>query len=165
MSSDRRWLLNKKTFSVLRALGPGTEERWKYIYVGPKGVTATDTIALIRVSLPNTMVALPAANIFDAATFKKLMPTEQDAIVTMPEGLEAKTSGLYTVPNHDATIPKPEDQTATIAVNARRLIDVLKAALEVTEHARGLVRLRFYKDTLRIDAHRDNGGQIGRAHV
>jgi hypothetical protein len=79
--------------------------------------------------------------------------------VTMPEGLPAKTTGQYTVPNHDVTIPKPEDQTATITVDAARLIELLKAAMEVTEHNKNLVRLRFYKDFIRIDAHRDVGGQ------
>ena len=77
MSSDRRWLLNKKTFSVLRALGPGADDQWKYIYVGPKGVTATDTITLIRVSLPKISPSSQptTATIFDAATFNKFMPS------------------------------------------------------------------------------------------
>jgi len=161
--SNRRWILNRKCFAALRAIGDGTDKRWNYIHVGPKGVTCTDTVSLIRVTLPDQQqgvntVAEPA--IFDFETAKKMsVGTKADGTVTMPEGLPAKTTGQFTVPNHDVTIPKPEDQTATITVDAKRLIELLKAAMEVTEHNKNLVRLRFYKDFIRIDAHRDVGGQ------
>jgi hypothetical protein len=78
----------------------------------------------------------------------------------MPEGLEAKTTGDYTVPNFDVGIPDPQDQMCTITINANRLIDILKGAVEVTDHSRALVRLRLYRDNfIRVDSHRDNGGQ------
>jgi hypothetical protein len=161
--SDRRWILNRKCFAALRAIGEGTDKRWKYIHVGPKGVTCTDTVSLIRVTTPivhgdaNTPTE-PA--IFDFDQAKKLSKGlgASDSI-PMPEGLPAKTTGQFTVPNHDVTIPRPEDQTATITVDAERLVELLKAAMEVTEHNKHLVRLRFYKDFIRIDSHRDIGGQ------
>ena len=158
--SDRRWILNKKCFAALRAIGDATDRRWKYIHVGPKGVTCTDTVSLIRVSGCAVHEGQPEPAIFDYETAKKLAcDMERADNVTMPEGLPAKTTGQYTVPNHDITIPKPEDQTATLTVDAGRLIELLKAAMEVTEHNKNLVRLRFYNDFIRIDAHRDTGGQ------
>jgi len=161
--SDRRWILNRKCFAALRAIGDGTDKRWNYIHVGPKGVTCTDTVSLIRVTLPtengvNNNLNEPV--IYDYETTQKLAKTVSGkGQIEMPEGLPAKTTGQYTVPNHDVTIPKPEDQTATITVDAARLVELLKAAMEVTEHNKHLVRLRFYKDFIRIDAHRDVGGQ------
>lgn len=159
--SDRRWILNRKCFAALRAIGDGTDKRWKYVHVGPKGVTCTDTVSLIRVTTPvlSNDSDTPSA-IFDYETAKRMSKeTSADGTVTMPVGLPAKTTGQYTVPNHDVTIPKPEDQTATITVDAKRLIELLKAAMEVTEHNKHLVRLRFYKEFIRVDAHRDTGGQ------
>jgi hypothetical protein len=162
--SDRRWILNRKCFAALRAIGDGTDKRWNYIHVGPKGVTATDTVSLIRVTLPTAnginQVGANEPAIFDYDTMKTLSKSGFGVgQIEMPEGLPAKTTGQYTVPNHDVTIPKPEDQTATITVDAERLVELLKAAMEVTEHNKHLVRLRFYKDFIRIDAHRDVGGQ------
>jgi hypothetical protein len=162
--SDRRWVLNRKCFSVLRAIGDGTDKRWNYVHVGPKGVTCTDTVSLIRVTLPTAnginQVGASEPAIFAYETMKSLAKSGfGEGQIEMPEGLPAKTTGQFTVPNHDVTIPKPEDQTATITVDAARLIELLKAAMEVTEHNKHLVRLRFYKDFIRIDAHRDVGGQ------
>jgi hypothetical protein len=159
MMSDRRYILNRKCFAALRAIGPGAESRWKYIHVSPKGVTCTDTVTLIRVTLPHSANEQGVDHaIYSYAQAKSLMPKSNSEIV-MPEGMEAKTSGKYTVPNFDVGIPEPKNQTATVTVNAERLIQLLKAAIEVTEHSRNLVRLRFYKDSIRIDAHRDKGGQ------
>lgn len=155
---DRRYILNRKCFSALKAIGPGAENRWKYMHVSPKGVTCTDTVSLIRVTLPESELNPTGPVIFDLDAVKKLQP-KGDEKVSMPEGMEAKTSGKYTVPNFDVGIPDPKNQTATVTVNAERLIQLLKAAMDVTEHSRNLVRLRFYKDSIRIDAHRDNGGQ------
>jgi hypothetical protein len=162
--SDRRWILNRKCFAALRAIGDGTDKRWNYVHVGPKGVTCTDTVSLIRVSLPTAnginQVGVNEPAIFDYDAMKTLSKSGFGVgQIEMPDGLPAKTTGQYTVPNHDVTIPKPEDQTATITVDAARLIELLKAAMEVTEHNKNLVRLRFYKDFIRIDAHRDVGGQ------
>ena len=162
--SDRRYVLNRKCFAALKAIGPGAENRWKYVHIGPKGVTCTDTVSLIRVTLPNlersgqSWAQAIDPVIYDLDTVKKLRP-KGDENVTMPEGMEAKTTGKYTVPNFDIGIPDPKNQTATITVNAERLVSLLKAAIEVTEHSRSLVRLRFFKDSIRIDAHRDTGGQ------
>ena len=168
MNGDRRWILNRKCFSVLRAIGDATDRRWKYVHVGPKGCTCTDTVSMIRVTLPESHTTSfqraagsdPEPAIFDYETAKKLAyDMGRDDTVTMPAGLPAQTTGQFTVPKHDVTIPKPEDQLATITVDAGRLIEILKGAVEVTEHNRRLVRLRFYKDGIRIDAHRDTGGQ------
>src|ERR1039458_4783851 len=122
--SDRRWILNRKCFAALRAMGNAADRRWKYIHVGPKGVTCTDTVSLIRVSLPKgngiNQVGASVPVIFDYETMKKLAASGfGNGQIEMPEGLLAKTTGQYTVPNYDVTIPKPEDQTATITVDAR----------------------------------------------
>lgn len=159
--SDRRYILNRKCFAALKAIGPGAENHWKYVHVSPKGVTCTDTVSLVRVTLPDQKLFQHGPTdpvIFDLDAAKKLVP-KGDEPVTMPEGMEAKTSGKYTVPNFDFGIPDPSNQTATVTVNAERLVQLLKAAMDVTEHSRNLVRLRFYKDSIRIDAHRDTGGQ------
>ena len=161
--SDRRWILNKKCFAALRAIGDATDRKWRYAHIGPKGVTCTDTVSLIRVSLPtehgvNTDPNTPT--IFEYEVVKKLANGQfGKGQIEMPEGLPAKTTGLFTVPNHDATVPRPEDQTATITVDAGRLIEILKGAMEVTDHNNNLIRLRFYQDFIRVDAHRDIGGQ------
>jgi hypothetical protein len=113
------------------------------------------------VSLPASQLAGdPKAAIFNYEQAKKLSANlKATEVVTMPEGMPAKTTGQYTVPNHDVTIPRPEDQTATITVDAGRLIELLKAAMEVTDHNKHLVRLRFYKEFIRVDAYRDAGAQ------
>jgi hypothetical protein len=159
-----RWVLNRKAFAAMRAIRADAPDRYKYIHVGPKGITATDTTAIVRVSLPATCVSpnvadLPEPRIFPLEHAKKLMPRGDDSVI-MPEGLEAKTTGDYTVPNFDVGIPDPQDQMCTITINANRLIDILKGAVEVTDHSRALVRLRLYRDNfIRVDSHRDNGGQ------
>ena len=155
---NRRYVLNRKCFAALKAIGSGAENRWKYVHVSPKGVLCTDTVSLIRVTLPDSNLTPTNPVIFDLDTAKKLMPKNDDG-VSMPEGMEAKTTGKYTVPNFDVGIPDPSNQTATVTVNAERLVQLLKAAMDVTEHSRNLVRLRFYKDSIRVDAHRDKGGQ------
>ncbi len=165
--SERRYLLNRKCWAVLQAIdniginAHPSEARWRYVLVSAKGVTATDTVSLIRITLPYTALPIPErATIFGYDTMAALAPPpEGDGTVMMPEGEEAKTSGKYIVPNHEASIPSPKGQVATITVNAARLVKLLQAAMEVTEHSRNLVRLRLYKDCLRIDAHRDHGGQ------
>jgi len=155
---NRRYILNRKCFAALRAIGPGAEDKWKYMHVGPKGCTCTDTVSLIRVTLPPTNASPDEAEVFPLDQAKKLAPKGDEA-TEMPAGLEAKSSGKYTVPNFDVSIPEPNKQTATLTVNAERLVSLLKAAMDVTDHSRNLVRLRFYNDSIRIDAHRDNGGQ------
>ncbi len=164
--SERRFLLNRKCWAALRTIDEisakahPSEARWRYVHVSAKGVTATDTVSLIRVTLPYTNMPIPAqAAIFDYDTMKELLPNGSQECVIMPEGEEAKTGGKFIVPNHDASIPLPKYQIATITVNAARLVTLLQAAMEVTEHSRNLVRLRLYKDCIRIDAHRDHGGQ------
>jgi hypothetical protein len=171
--SDRRFLLNRKCWAVLQAIdeiGPKahpSEARWRYVLVSSKGVIATDTVSLIRVTLPYTATPIPEQPaIFDYDTMESLRPKDTDNplnplgdFVVMPEGEEAKTSGKYIVPNHEASIPTPKSQIAVITVNAARLIRLLQAAMDVTEHSRNLVRLRLYKDCIRIDSHRDHGGQ------
>ena len=96
--------------------------------------------------------------IFPLDQAKSLAP-KGDESVSMPEGIEAKTTAKYKVPNHDVSITEPSKQAASITVNAERLVSILKAAMEVTEHSRNLVRIRLYGDQIRVDAHRDNGGQ------
>ena len=162
--NERRWILNKKAFAALRALnetyGAKDTEKWSYIHVSPKGVTATDTSSFIRVTLPKDREKDQPSEprIFSYDEAMALIP-KKDMDVVMPEGMEAKTSGAYIVPNYEMAIPEPKDQTATLTVNAKFLINMLKAACDVTNHSRSLVRLRFYGNRIRIDAHKDNGGQ------
>jgi hypothetical protein len=158
--SDRRYILNRKCFAALRAMG---KDKWEYLYCSPKGVICTDTTSLIRVTLPKFPVDVnpPEAVIFSAKTAKERESQVQDGkstSVEMPAGEEAK-SGKYSVPNLEAGITGPDKQTASITINARSLINLLEAACEVTEHSRSLVKLRFCGNSLRIDSHRLEGEQ------
>src|ERR1017187_3669926 len=85
--SDRRYILNRKCFAALKAIGPGAENRWKYIHVSPKGVTCTDTVSLVRVTLP-VIAGKPSSGashntdpvIYDLDTAKKLCPKGDETI-------------------------------------------------------------------------------------
>ncbi len=166
MSDERRYQLNRKAFAATRALGKGkdADPKWDYMYVSPKGVICTDRVALIRVSLPEQKNAPETACVFTGSVLEENKPKTGDELVTMPEGREAKCDGTLAVPNFSQAIPDPATQIASITVTAKHLIDVLKAACEVTDHARHLVRLRICGDgnknqQLRIDAHRDDEAQ------
>jgi hypothetical protein len=160
--SDRRYILNRKCLAALRAIGEG---KFEYAYVSPKGILCTNTNAIIRVTLPvcapldKSLPQQPTEPaIFTKETLVKLAPKD-DELIPMPEGLEAKTSGRFTVPNLEQGITDPNKQTAAIVVNAKTLIDLLTAACEVTEHSRKIVKLRFCGNNLRIDSHRLDGEQ------
>jgi hypothetical protein len=162
--SERRFILNKKCFAALRAIGEG---KFEYAFVGPKGILCTDTTSIIRVTLPTRSKATPTGNmfaptepqVFPKAVFDKIVPETQEEFVELPEGLEAKTSGRFTVPNLEQGIVDSNKQTASITVNAKSLIKLLQAAIEVTDHSRSLVKLRFCGNSLRIDAHRMENDQ------
>jgi hypothetical protein len=154
--SERRFILNKKCFAALHAMG---EDKFEYAFVGPKGILCTDTTSIIRVTLPkgqNTTLHEPV--IYTKDTLSKIKPEDEES-VSLPEGLEAKTSGRFTVPNLEQGIVDSNKQTASIVVNAKSLINLLKAAIEVTDHSRSLVKLRFCGNSLRIDAHRMENDQ------
>jgi hypothetical protein len=163
--SEPRYILNKKAFAATRVMpkGVNAETKWRYIHVSPVGVTCTDTSSIIRVSLPKQDNAPQAAQVFTPDMFEPLIPKSQDETVQMPEGLEAKSNGQLAVPSFNAAIPDPKTQVASITLSAKALIEVLKAACEVTDHARQLVRLRLCGEgknqQLRIDAHCDEDGQ------
>jgi hypothetical protein len=80
---ERRYVLNKRCFAVLRALRESTDRRWKYIHVGPEGVTATDSQSLMRVSLPTRLLPSlqPSAAIFDYETAKGILKTVGRAVL------------------------------------------------------------------------------------
>lgn len=162
---SERFILNKKAFAATRALARGkdADKKWDYMHVSKAGVICTDTTAIIRVSLPKQDNVPSHAQVFTSDMFEKLRPTTADETVTMPEGLEPKSNGTIAVPNFAATIPNSDAQVACVTVSAKQLIELLKAACEVTDHARQLVRLRICGDEknqkLRIDAHRDADGQ------
>lgn len=147
--------LNRKNFAATRVMGEG---RFEYAYVDSKGMIVTDTTSIIRVTLP-AQDALTEPCIFTKKQLDEYRPKSAADIVTMPDGLPAKTTGQYSVPNLEAAIVDSSKQTAVIAVNAKQLIELLKAAVDVTDHSRSLVRLRVCGGQLRIDAHRDQGGQ------
>jgi hypothetical protein len=159
---DRRYVLNKKAFAATRVMGK--DSKWAYIHVSPKGVICTDARALIRITLPCTPKSeMPtSARVFTKAMIENLRPKTADDLVTLPEGLEAKSNGCFTVPDFTVGIPDANKQHASIAIDAKMLINLLKAACEVSDHSRNLVRLRLCgtkPPVLRIDAHRDEGGQ------
>lgn len=166
--TSRRYVLNRKCFAAARALGRGkdADPKWQFLFVSPKGVIATDKTAVIRVSLPvQPQDETPLSpQVFTREMFEPVAPKTADELVTMPEGLEAKSTGTLSIPNFNSAIPEPSAQVASITVTAKHLIEVLKAACEVTEHSRYLVTLRICGDgnksqTLRVDAHRDEDGQ------
>jgi len=164
--SERRYQLNRKCYAATRALGKGADadSKWDYMYVSPKGVICTDRVALIRISLPPQENPPTTPCVFTGAVLTEHKPKTGDELVTMPEGREAKCDGTLAVPNFSAAIPDPATQLASITVTAKHLISILKAACEVTDHQRHLVRLRICGDgnknmQLRVDAHRDDDGQ------
>jgi hypothetical protein len=164
--NERRYKLNKKCFAAMRALGKGrdADPKWDYMYVSPKGVICTDRVALIRVSLPEQEDMPTAPCVFTGPILEEHKPKTGDELVTMPEGKDAKCDGTLAVPNFSSVVPEPGTQIASITITAKHLIDILKAACEVTDHARYLVRLRICGDgnknqQLRVDAHRDENGQ------
>ena len=148
--SERRFILNRKCFAALRAMG---KDRWEYLYCSPKGVIATDTTSLIRVSLPKQENCPTEPIIYGREALAVAQLTEN-----MPVGEEAK-SGKYSVPDLEAGIVSADKQTASITINAKSLINLLEAACEVTEHSKSLVKLRFCGNSLRIDSHRLEGEQ------
>jgi hypothetical protein len=164
--SERRYQLNRKCFAATRILGKGkdADPKWNYMYVSPKGVICTDRIALIRVSLPQQANAPETPCVFTGDVLEENRPATGDEIVLMPEGREAKCDGTLAVPNFSSAIPESSTQVASITITAKHLIEILKAACEVTDHARNLVRLRICGDgnknqQLRVDAHCDKGSQ------
>lgn len=163
--NEPRYVLNKKTFAATRVMprGKDADPKWQYIHVSPTGVICTDTSSIIRVSLPHQPAMPSHTQVFTPDMFEDLIPKSGDATVEMPEGLEAKSNGKIAVPNFNTAIPGPSTQVASITLSAKSLIEVLKAACEVTDHARQLVRLRLCGEgknqQLRIDAHRDEDGQ------
>lgn len=161
---SKKITLNKKAFAATRALGKGPDhdKRWDYMHVSKNGVICTDTSSLIRVSLPDDQKPTQA-QIFALETLDEIRPKTGAETVTMPEGLEAKSSGQFSVPNFDCAIPPTSAEVANITITAKALIDLLKAATEVTDHSLKLVRLRICQvgkaPMLRIDAHREEGAQ------
>jgi hypothetical protein len=161
--SERRYVLNRKCWAVLNVIGDG---KFEYVYVSPKGILCTNTTSIIRVSLPTrpspesiTKNQPTEPKIFTKEMLDKLRPETNDKLVELPEGLEAKTSGRFTVPNFEQGIVDSNKQTANITVNAKSLIKLLQAACEVTDHSRSLIKLRFCGNSLRIDAHRMENDQ------
>ena len=162
---ERRYQINRKALAATRAWGTGDHDvKWDYMYVGPDGCIVTNCTKFIKVDLPRQENAPTAPRIFPRAVIEKVRKElSGDDSVTLPEGLEAKSNGTYSVPKFDHAVPSPEKEVANITVTAKDLIDLLKAAAEVTDHTRYLVRLRIMQvgknPQLRIDAHRDDDGQ------
>lgn len=164
--TERRYKLNRKCFAATRALGKGkdADPKWDYMYVSGKGCICTDRVSIIRVTLPEQDDMPTTPCVFTGSVLAENKPKTGDELVTMPEGKEAKCDGTLAVPDFKQAIPETTTQIASITVTAKHLIEVLKAACEVTDHARYLVRLRICGDgnkntQLRVDAHRDDGGQ------
>ena len=163
--NDRRYTLNRKALAVTRVMGkgPNHDKKWGYIYVSEKGVICTDSISLVKVDLPAQSNAPVAPQVFTKEMLAEIKMISSTADTVMPEGLEPKSTGQISVPNFSKAIPDPNTQVASMTVNAKALIDILKVACEVTDHSRFLVKLRICgsgkNQVLRIDAHRDAGAQ------
>lgn len=165
---DRRYVVNRKVLAATRALdqSEGADKRWRYMYVSPQGAICTDTTMIAKVTLPPQLPNAPTApQVFTEDMLLNIdakLKTEE--LVTLPQGKEAKSNGEISIPSFTAAIPNPNTQVASITVTAKHLIKLLKAACEVTDHARQLVRVRIHGTDpknmqLRIDAHRDEDGQ------
>lgn len=162
--TERRYQLNRKCLAATRILSRNRDSnsKYDYLYVDKDAVTCTNlATVLIRVTLPKQENAPSDPQVFTSDVLD--IKAKGDELVTMPEGLEAKSNGKIVVPNFNSAIPNPSKQVANIALDAKTLIDVLKSACEVTDHARHLIRLRICgsgnNTLLRIDAHRDEDGQ------
>ena len=160
---SRRYILNRKALAATRVMGkgPNHDKTWDYIHVSEKGVICTDSISLVKIDLPIQSGQPVTPQVFTKAMLDDIAHTKDDVI--MPEGLEPKSTGQISVPNFSKAIPDPNTQVASMTVNAKALIDILKVASEVTDHSRFLVKLRICgsgkNQVLRIDAHRDAGAQ------
>lgn len=159
---ELKYVINKKALAALRAMSK-TVSKWQYAHVSPKGVTCTDAHVYIRVSLPPQAKHVPTgAQIFTKDMLEEIRPVK-DEVITMPVGLEAKTTASIYVPNLDCVLPDPSKEISHITLEAKPLIELLRAACEVTDHSKFLVRLRICKsgknELLRIDAHHDEDGQ------
>ncbi len=156
------FVLNGKAFAAARIMPKESSNKYGYMYVSPKGVVCTDGCRLIRITLPTTMNQIPAnPAIFPAEQVLELRPKSPLETVHMPEGLPAKSNGQYSVPVYDNAIPAPEQMGQSIICDAKMLVDLLKAACDVTDHSRNLVRLSLAKNggLIRIDAYREEGAQ------
>ena len=161
--NDRRYTLNRKALAATRVMGKGSshDSKWDYIHVSDKGVICTDSISLVKIDLPTQENPPSSPQVFTKEMLAGIAHTKDD--VAMPEGLEAKSTGKISVPNFSKAIPDPNTQVASMTVNAKALMDILKVACEVTDHSRFLVKLRICgsgkNQVLRVDAHRDAGAQ------
>lgn len=165
---ERRYHLNKKCFAATRAWGTASDHdtKWDYMQVGPDGVIVTNCVKFMKIDLPPQTNAPTSPRIFSKATIEKLRKDfegDDDTLVELPEGMEAKSNGTYSVPNFQHAIPAPDKEIAHITVTAKDLLELLKSACDVTDHTRFLIRLRIMQvgknPQLRIDAHKDDDGQ------
>ena len=167
---SRRYVLNRKALAATRVMGKGPhhDSKWDYIHVSAKGVICTDSISLVKIDIPAQANVPGSAQVFTKAMLDGVdekhanLPGGLEGIA-MPEGLEAKSNNKISVPNFSKAIPDPNTQVASMTVNAKALIDILKVASDVTDHSRFLVKIRICgsgkNQVLRIDAHRDAGAQ------
>jgi hypothetical protein len=166
MSDERRYQINKKCLAATRAWGTASDHdtKWDYAQVSSDGIIVTNCVKFIKIDLPPQANAPTSPRIFPKNVIEKLRKeADEDEIITLPEGVEAKSNGTYSVPNFQHAIPSPEKEVAHITVTAKDLIELLKSACDVTDHTRYLVRLRIMQvgknPQLRIDAHKDDDGQ------
>lgn len=141
--------LTKKNFAVTRAMPRGADgnKRLKYMRVDRKGTTVADGQMIARVSLPlgeqpSTPVIYPKAVVEKIAADNR---TELNCAgqVLMDGELPASTTADHSVPDLERLIPGPADQLAEFVCDGEELLILLKAALDVSEDADRVVKLRI----------------------
>lgn len=156
--------INGRNLSVSRLMvrGKNADKRLKYIHVGPKGTSVISTVAIARVSLPQSepqpyVSALMPQEIIDETR----LPPESDDIIELPEGEPAINGPHYLVPQLDTVFPQSNYVTASFTCNGDLLRKLLTVACEVSQDGDKTLRLRICKDlnSLRIDTYRQPGDQ------
>lgn len=154
--------LNRKNFAATRIMPSDPSNKYAYLHVSNKGTVCLDGFRMVRVSLPDQEGGAPSnAAIFTPDIVEQKRTDESGKDVTMPDGLPAKSTGTHSVPIFDNAMPDPSQMGQSIILDGRALIELLKVACDVTDHARNLVRLSIQKSggILRIDTHRVEGDQ------
>jgi hypothetical protein len=159
-----KFTVNGKNLAVGRIMprGKDADSRLKHVVMSKDGVTAFHPQGMARVSMPSG-VAQPALPVLvpQAEVDKWNLKPEEKMDVPEEVTEPGVTSPDYLVPNVKSVIPDPNNQTATVTVNAEMLLKMLKIVCEVCEDSEKAIRLRYFpsEGKLRIDAYRQPGQQ------
>ena len=159
-----RFTINGKNLAVGRLMprGKDADSRLKHVVVNKDGMTAFHPQGIVRVSLP-VGIAQPGIPVLIPQSEVDKWRLKGDERMDIPEEVTEPgvTSPDYLVPNAKSIIPDPNQQYATMTVNAELLLKMLKVAVEVCEDGEKTIKLRLYpaEGKLRIDAYRQPGQQ------